>query len=103
MNDNRPEFTLRAQGTGGYSFSTKETVRVGETLYTSVAVKVKILSVFFLNFKIQNLNVFKQFVSGFIGVIPAQRHGHRKGGIGDLGTFRSCWTPLLSTASVGDF
>ena len=59
VNDNRPEFTLRAQGTGGYSFSTKETVRVGETLYTSVAVKVKkILSVIFMNFKVQNLNVF---------------------------------------------
>ena len=52
VNDNRPEFTLRAQGTGGYSFSTKETVRVGETLYTSVAVKVKkILSVIFMNLK----------------------------------------------------
>ena len=50
VNDNRPEFTLRAQGTGGYSFSTKETVRVGETLYTSVAVKVKSLIIHFSEF-----------------------------------------------------
>ena len=24
----------------------------------------------------------------------AQRHGHKGGGVGDLGTFWSCWTPV---------
>ena len=29
--------------------------------------------------------------------------GHKEGGMGDFGTFRSCWTPPMRTASLRDF